>query len=202
MLRSRTNPLFCLKKKQSDIEREREKDSGRCSISEIKTIIIHHQTKTVFNHLTKPSTFQLTPFFKIKTCAGLLYCLSLARSFASEKIAGFFWFLALNPFIHTHIHTCANLVLFLCLMLHEIENLQRLYFAFFCSFSCNSSVLVCFIFTSLISFKYLIFPEGFSCFWQIKTFFYFLSAYNNQLSVLSFMTTQVVFLFREFCNKV
>ncbi|RID59667.1 hypothetical protein BRARA_F02883 [Brassica rapa] len=63
MLRSRTNPLFCLKKEQSNIERER--DSGRCSISEIKTIIIiHHQTKTVFNHLTKPSTFQLIPFFK------------------------------------------------------------------------------------------------------------------------------------------
>lgn len=126
MLRSRTNPLFCLKKEQSNIERER--DSGRCSISEIKTIIIiHHQTKTVFNHLTKPSTFQLTPFSKIKTCVGLLYCLSLAGYFASEKISGFFWLLAfIQTYIYVRIWFCFSLFNAL-----PVEILQSLDFTFF-----------------------------------------------------------------------
>lgn len=189
--------MFELKKKQSDIEIERETVEDVLFLKSRPSLFITRQKQCSIIWQSLPL---YNPYlFSKNQNLGWVAVLSLTCwIFCLWEDIRFPLITSFKP-IYTDIHIRGNLVLFLCLMLHEIEILQSLDFAFFfCSFSCNSSVKVCFIFTSLISFKYLIFFQRVFLFLTNKTFYIvsLLGTYNNQLSVLSFMTTQVVFLFR------
>lgn len=75
------------------------------------------------------------------------------------------------------------------------DSLKSVNFTFFFLF-CLYFLSLGFFWVTLLhlhfSFKYIIFSEGFSCFWQIKTFiFSLLGTYSNELK-----TIQVVFLFQ------